>query len=291
LSDTSTTATPLVSIIVPVAEWSARTATCLDSVLNAADLAPEPCELIVVLNGARVPAEWPPSGRSTPTIMVEHPRPLGAAGARLAGSRYAIGQFLAYTDADCRVPPQWVTAMRSASARTGLASSALAVIGSGVLADIEGKAIWYGPQGAHGGYRALLAQGSMMVDRDQWLPALTDPRNLADDIQLSIAYRVQGTAIADADVVVHTHVPMRIAGVLRRRKRHASGLGWLQARMSPHVWRAVGLPTPHDHMRSSWVSARSLPVPLRLLSIVLDAWFVLWWQLSLWRALRLPTRV
>jgi glycosyltransferase involved in cell wall biosynthesis len=110
---------PRVSIVVPVLNGAATLAPCLRS-LAAVDYPRNKLELIVVDNG---------STDSTVELCRRHAiEPLhepvrGAGHARNRGLATASGEVIAFTDADCEVPPAWVrelvTALEAADAVMG----------------------------------------------------------------------------------------------------------------------------------------------------------------------------
>ncbi|MBM3246778.1 MAG: glycosyltransferase [Candidatus Omnitrophica bacterium] len=95
---------PLVSVIIPAKNAQKRIRACVDSVLN---LAYQPYEVIVVNDGStdetlRILSEYP-------KIRVLNTAGLGSSRARNIAVQEAAGELIAFTDADCRVAPDWLT--------------------------------------------------------------------------------------------------------------------------------------------------------------------------------------
>jgi GT2 family glycosyltransferase len=96
---------PLISVIVPHQNQPRDLDACLGS-LYAQSLEPGAFEVIVVDNGSTSP----PLGvveRYPGTVLLQELRP-GPGPARNRGVEVADGEILAFTDADCRVHPDWL---------------------------------------------------------------------------------------------------------------------------------------------------------------------------------------
>jgi GT2 family glycosyltransferase len=118
------TGLPEVSVIVPHLNQPAALAACL-AALAAQDLAPDRFEVIVVDNGSAVLPEAITAAAGV-RLAVE-PCP-GPGPARNRGAALARGEILAFTDADCRPDPGWLSALLAAFA----AAPAVAVLGGRV---------------------------------------------------------------------------------------------------------------------------------------------------------------
>ena len=96
---------PLVSVIIPVLNDSARLGTCLQALAQQDDATPA-YEVIVVDNGS---SDDPASvvARFPGVRMLQEPRP-AADRARNVGIRASAGPVLAFTDADCIPDPDWI---------------------------------------------------------------------------------------------------------------------------------------------------------------------------------------
>jgi mycofactocin glycosyltransferase len=96
-------------VIVPVYNGEATIAECLDSLLELRypdDL----LELLVVDNGSRDGTAAVLRGYGGRIVRLDEST-RGPAAARNAGLRAARGEVVAFTDADCRVDPDWLTAI------------------------------------------------------------------------------------------------------------------------------------------------------------------------------------
>ena len=112
--EATVTPDPLVSVIVPVFGESPGLGACLDGIARQTYTS-DRVETIVVDNGCR----------AIDRILSEHPAPRlvreplpGSFAARNAGLRIARGDVVAFTDADCLPPPEWIERGVSGLART-----------------------------------------------------------------------------------------------------------------------------------------------------------------------------
>ena len=99
---------PSFSIVVPSRDRPAKLATCL-AALRALDYPRERYEVIVVDDGSREDLE--PVIRAAAddfAVRLERQEQKGPAGARNHGARSARGDYLAFTDDDCRPRPSWL---------------------------------------------------------------------------------------------------------------------------------------------------------------------------------------
>jgi glycosyltransferase involved in cell wall biosynthesis len=107
-----------VSVVVPVYNGEETIAECLDSLL-ALRYPAGLVDLLVVDNGSR---------DGTAAVLERYDRRIarlsestrGPAAARNAGLRAAGGEVVAFTDADCRVDPDWLTAIVAPLADQGV---------------------------------------------------------------------------------------------------------------------------------------------------------------------------
>ena len=125
------------SIVVPVHNGEATIARCLEALL-AQDLSHADHEIIVVDDGstdgtAALVSAWPQTSEVSETSKVSaqaggHVRLLcqsqrGAASARNRGIRAAAGEFVLFTDADCRPRPDWARTLVEALEQSGAAAA------------------------------------------------------------------------------------------------------------------------------------------------------------------------
>lgn len=96
---------PSVSVVVPAFNSQETIAACIESLLNL-QYPREKLEIIIVDNGssddtAAIASRYPVR------VLSEEQR--GAAAARNRGIREAGGEYVAFTDSDCQVAPDWLT--------------------------------------------------------------------------------------------------------------------------------------------------------------------------------------
>ena len=102
---------PSFSIIIPTYRRPVQLRECLGA-LAALDYPRERFEVVVVDDGGDTPLDpvIEPYRRTLDLALVRQPNG-GPAAARNAGVARAGGEFLAFTDDDCRVEPEWLRAM------------------------------------------------------------------------------------------------------------------------------------------------------------------------------------
>jgi len=110
---------PFISIIVPVYNEEAVIARCLES-LCALNYPPERHEVLVIDNGST--DRTAQIIQAYPVIMLTEQR-RGSYAARNTGINAARGEIMAFTDADCVVPGNWL--LQIAQSLTALAADAL----------------------------------------------------------------------------------------------------------------------------------------------------------------------
>ncbi|MEP7199684.1 MAG: glycosyltransferase [Chloroflexota bacterium] len=102
---------PFISVIVPTFNRVAALARCLDA-LRAQTLPRAQYELIVVDDGSMDgTSDWLGQQGDVCVVRTAH---RGAAAARNAGARAALGDALAFTDDDCVAPSDWLCCMSDA---------------------------------------------------------------------------------------------------------------------------------------------------------------------------------
>src|SRR5579871_2433835 len=104
-------ATPRFSIIVPTFAPPAQLSDCLEAI-SGLDAPTGGFEVIVVDDGCLEPLDGVVGKyRERLDLRLVRQSNRGPGAARNAGARLARGEFLAFTDADCRPAPDWLTAM------------------------------------------------------------------------------------------------------------------------------------------------------------------------------------
>jgi GT2 family glycosyltransferase len=128
---------PLFSIVIPTHQRPARLASCLQAV-EKLDYPRDRFEVVVVDDGTRpegsVEAVLLPHRETLEVRLVRQHR-AGPAAARNAGAERASGDFLAFTDDDCRPRPGWLSALAKR-----LADAPDALVGGRVVNGLTGNA-------------------------------------------------------------------------------------------------------------------------------------------------------
>ncbi|WP_018874640.1 glycosyltransferase family 2 protein [Thioalkalivibrio sp. ALJ1] len=106
---------PVYSVIVPVYDHWTLVPALLDC-LQAQTLPQDEFEVILVNNGCRAFA----APKSLPrNVRILHCDTPGSYAARNAGISVAAGDWLVFTDADCRPKPDWLEAMKNRGSKNG----------------------------------------------------------------------------------------------------------------------------------------------------------------------------
>lgn len=129
---TQSPATPLISVVIPVFQDQAGIRACLQALARQQSDTP-PFEVIVVDNGASPSIAVDPE-LPYPVKVLHQPQP-GSYAARNLGAHQAIGQVLAFTDADCRPASNWLACGYSTIA----ASAGRTIVGGEVSLDLPSK--------------------------------------------------------------------------------------------------------------------------------------------------------
>lgn len=103
---------PVVSIIIPTYNRPERLAACLEAITQL-DYPAERFEVIVVDDGSPSPLDKIVAQFSNVKLFVQ--KNSGPAKARNRGAREASGDYLAFTDDDCRPTPGWLKELEAAS--------------------------------------------------------------------------------------------------------------------------------------------------------------------------------
>ncbi len=109
---------PDVSVVVPVRNGADTIADCVDSLL-ALDFPSDRFEVLVVEN-ASTDATPAILERYADRVRLLHEPSLGPSHARNTGIHQARGEVIAFTDADCRVDPSWLTELVPALSGEGV---------------------------------------------------------------------------------------------------------------------------------------------------------------------------
>lgn len=101
--------TPFISIVIPTYNRPERLADCLESIINL-EYPGDRFEVIVVDDGSKMPLEKviePFKNRLKITLLKQQNQ--GPATARNTGAKQASGDFIAFTDDDCKPAPDWLS--------------------------------------------------------------------------------------------------------------------------------------------------------------------------------------
>lgn len=205
-----------VSLIVPTYRRPRELRACLQAL--AAQSMPEPWELIIVDDGSPEPVDLGclvPTGALTGIKLIRQAN-AGPAAARNRGAREASGEFVAFTDDDCRPNPAWLcTLVQCARGRPGALVGGLTYNGlesqllpstSQLIVDLV-----YEHFNADPGNAYFLASNNALCERERFLDVggfdRSFPRAGAEDREFCDRWRVSGWPIVwcPAARVEHLH--------------------------------------------------------------------------------------
>jgi GT2 family glycosyltransferase len=98
---------PLFTVVVPT-RGDPRKVSSLFHALDHQTLPPAERDIVIVLDGASLPAELSERGRAIGVRVVASDRRRGPGAARNLGARGASGVYLAFTEDDCVPAPDWL---------------------------------------------------------------------------------------------------------------------------------------------------------------------------------------
>lgn len=203
---------PQWSVVVPSYNRPQELRRCLTALQGLRVSRGNEVEILVVDDGGAQPAE--PVATSVPgphRVRVHRQRNQGPAAARNAGAEHARGQWLAFTDDDCRPRPDWLLGLGA-----GLAESPEALVGGRTVNALADNAWSEATQAlvdhvvstTPGGF---LPSCNLGVDRARFRASggfdQTFPRAAGEDRALCDAWRAAGgrVVLVDGAVVDHEH--------------------------------------------------------------------------------------
>ncbi|MGD0612847.1 MAG: glycosyltransferase [Anaerolineales bacterium] len=187
----------IVSIIIPAYNEQCRISSCLDSVLDQS-VDPATYEILVVDNHStdRTAAIAEDKG----VRVVREPQK-GYVYALRRGVEESFGQFLAFTDADCRVPAYWLSRILDDFA---VRPDIVAVGGKLIFSDLNPmldkitRLIL--------SFTDTLPGGNMAIRREalDWIGGFNPNINLSSDYWVTLKLRAVGRIVIDKSLVVVT---------------------------------------------------------------------------------------
>ncbi len=260
------------SVIIPTRNRPHALAACLDS-FNALTYPTGAWELIVVNDGGSRSLAVTDQLRSQLPLQFVTIAPSGPAAARNAGARLAQGDYLAFTDDDCRVSPDWLQQFERGFAQTGLDA-----LGGQTLnpeADRRGAAasqflidfLYDYMQDKSG--NALLLVSNNVAYRHQAFTAVGGfnqffPLAAAEDMELSYRLATHGyrQAYYPAATVWHHH-RLGAWGHVRQQFRYGRGACFFEQIKRQASYRTIR-PTANSFYRSLAPAMRRACLPYRL---------------------------
>lgn len=216
---TDLAALPYISIVIPARNEEEHLRACLESV-RALDYPGSRYEVIVVDNGST--DETVSIARSFGVKVLERPG-IKVGAVRNAGCRAAVGEILAFTDADCILPQGWLEA-----ARAHLEKATVGAVGGLCTVPEDSTWIercWVTPQSADVTAVTRLAGSSFIVKRGVFEGCRGFDENIVagEDDKLSDCIARDGLSLLSLKECAVTHLgyPKSLMSVLKRQMWHA----------------------------------------------------------------------
>jgi GT2 family glycosyltransferase len=264
------------TVIIPTRNRPHALADCLHS-FTALDYPAGAWELIVVNDGGEwslTTDQWPPQL----PLQVVTIAPSGPAAARNAGARLARGDYLAFTDDDCRVSPDWLQQFERGFAQTGLDG-----LGGQTLNPQVGRSgasasqflidFLYDYMQDQSGNALLLVSNNVAYRRPAFMAVggfdESFPLAAAEDMEMS--YRLVGRgyrlAYYPAAKVWHYH-RLSAGGHLRQQFRYGRGAYFFERVARQENYQAMR-PAAGSFYRSLVAAMRRVSLPYRLRLLLL----------------------
>lgn len=239
----ATAAATLVSVVLITKDRAALLPRCLASLFA---LRWRPLELICVDDGSRDDtaatlarlAAAAPAGIAVTVRRHDHNRGIGAA--RNTGIQAARGAFVAFTDDDCEVRPDWIAALLQPFA----ADATLAIVGGGIdeppdrtLAQRASEGINF--LGATARRVRSIVGCNMMLEGAfaRAFPFDEGARNYADELDRCLTAHAVGRGVwfTPAARVVHHH-RHDVRSFLRQQRQRGAGAVWVRHKHRLGLW-------------------------------------------------------
>ena len=269
-----------VSIVIPTARTNHQIFDNLSSVAQALDNFCESKELVLAADrhvGAtdflRVFAQ-----KHSFVRILEGEAGKGSARTRLEALKEIKYSVVLFTDDDCVVPSDWVVCMYQAVMRYGVVTGNLSALNlenpySQVDAYVDQLRI-----------RTMESDGAKYVSfpnfgiHRKFLPKepfRPNTLNTTEDIDLACRLRLGKVPIRfDESIIVRTEYPATLAGLMKRKVKHARGVAFLRANLSDEEQRYLGLSETPWKMLLRWSNVTlhaSLNLPQRLCMLLANA--------------------
>jgi cellulose synthase/poly-beta-1,6-N-acetylglucosamine synthase-like glycosyltransferase len=216
---------PCISVIIPALNEQEMIGKCLDC-LEQTEFPRSLFEVIVVDNGSTDRTmEIGRSYSSRLNIMVLQKANVNISALRNFGAAEAKGKILAFLDADCLVPRDWLRC-----ALQQLQSEDTGIVGGNIFIPPDSRWVaraWYGVGYApKSGEVSYVPSGNLLVRRSRFLQVGGFNENLktSEDFDLCVRARTAGLPIrAVAEMaVVHLRTPQTLGAFYRRERWHGT---------------------------------------------------------------------
>lgn len=214
-----------VSVIVPALNEEEMIGRCLQS-LAQSECSAGCFEVIVVDNGSTDRTMEIARGYSDKLqVTVLHRPGINISALRNQGAAVAKGEILAFLDADCLVPRNWIQ-----DARRHLAAENAGIIGGNIAIPGDSRWVaraWYGVGYApKDGPVTYVPSGNMLVRRSSFrqLGGFDDSLKTSEDCELCFRARKAGLPVCAVGTmaVVHLRTPQTLAEFYRRERWHGT---------------------------------------------------------------------
>ncbi|MDD2852250.1 MAG: glycosyltransferase [Desulfuromonadaceae bacterium] len=210
---------PKVSVIIPAFNEDRYIGECLSSVISL-EYPKDKLEIIVVDNGSTDNTNS--IARGYPVKLIEKPG-VKVGAVRNAGFAESTGEILAFTDADCIVPKQWLE-----DALVFLFRSGIGAVGGGCLVKENGtwlEKAWVSGQGSETLITKYLPGANFIVSREVFCECggFDEVLSAGEDDKLSIAITSKGFQLLSLKqcFVIHQGYPKSVLEITKRQIWHS----------------------------------------------------------------------
>lgn len=267
-----------VSVVIPTLNEEAVLAGCLQS-LAAQTLSRETFEVIVADNGSRdLTVAIALRFQAALRLRVLHRQGVPVSALRNLGATAARGRFLAFLDADCIAPPDWLEAAMGLLSRPGCG-----VIGAHYTIPPDSSWLaraWYGDMRTQKrGRVSYVPAGTMLAGRELFLglKGFDETIRTSEDCEFCERVRAAGFPVEGIPSlsVLHLGTPQTVAAFYRKQRWHGSDVHKVLLRNARQRGHAKSALFALYTLCSLAAVALAAPVALAWRNYAVAAWAVL----------------
>jgi glycosyltransferase involved in cell wall biosynthesis len=218
------------AVVIPVRDRAVLLERCLvalqDAVAHAVQHGAGPVQVVVADHGSR-DGTVAVAERRAPLVSVVHSRARTVAGVRNDGAAAVSADVLVFLDADCVVPPAFLTACMEVLDATGGAAA-----GCEVVSPANGhwtERTWDAIHRPGGDGRRYFINSACFAVRTPWFQRIGGwdaERTTSEDVDICRRLTIAGGRMDQSErlAVLHLGNPQSVAGVYRRVRWHSEGV-------------------------------------------------------------------